>query len=389
MKNKKMVRFSVLALLLLFCVGGASASSDGFEDGDYSSNPPWNVLSTGDSVSVSNTVSAKGSFSLKLDSNSNSASKIQHSGSLDVSKDSVVFYARRDSGVLYYSLTDNSGSTGGGANDILFRIKGNNALSVITYNSTGGLEGQSGEFGSYSQGSWAKIKLDFNDSNKSLTVNAFDLNDNSIGSATVAYSGHKIYNYIVLQEPSFAPGVAYYDDVKYSLNQKPQFNSTSITPDPPLIGENVSYSAEVYDPDSSVDYTNLSLSYGGSTVLSDEQRTGTTSPVWNDVFTPQDSNKWLNATLEVVDDSGAVTTKEINRYLSDENPNVTVNSPDTSIKDSNTVSWNVSTENKDSDPNEALDLKIYKNGNLENTYSNFQGRSSRKRWKNRLRTGQL
>ena len=158
-----------------------------------------------------------------------------------------------------------------------------------------------------------------------------------------------------------------------SANEIPQFNSSSIDPDPVLIGENVSYSAEVYDSDGSVDYTNLTVQYGGSTVLSDEQRTGTNSPVWNDVFTPQTGNKWLNATLSVVDDQGAVTTKEINRYLEDSKPNVTINKPDSSIKDSNTVEWNVSTEERDSDPNEALDLKIYKNGNLENTYSITEG----------------
>jgi hypothetical protein len=157
------------------------------------------------------------------------------------------------------------------------------------------------------------------------------------------------------------------------LNSPPQFNSTSVDPDPPLIGENVSYSAEVFDSDGSVSYTNLTLEYGGSTVLSDVQRGGTTTPEWNDIFTPQTGDKWLNATFEVVDDAGAVTTTEINRYLTDSNPNVTINKPDTSIKDSNTVSWNVSTENKDSKPNESLDLKIYKNGNLENTYSITEG----------------
>jgi len=63
-------------------------------------------------------------------------------------------------------------------------------------------------------------------------------------------------------------------------------------------------------------------------VLSDEQRTGTTSPVWNDVITPQTGDKWLNATLEVVDDAGATTTTQINRYLADNPPNVQILEPE-------------------------------------------------------------
>ena len=146
-----------------------------------------------------------------------------------------------------------------------------------------------------------------------------------------------------------------------SANEPPQFNSTSINPEPPLIGENVSYGAEVYDSDGSVDYTNLSLSYGGSTVVSDEQRTGTVTPEWNDVYTPQDGNKWLNATLEVVDDKGAVTTTEINRFLDDNPPSITLNDPQSQDYFKYDVPLDVEASDSDSRPDEVYSCTVDKN----------------------------
>jgi len=159
----------------------------------------------------------------------------------------------------------------------------------------------------------------------------------------------------------------------FSFNSPPQFNSSSVSPDPPLIGESVSYSAEVFDSDGSVDYTNLTLSYGGSTVLSDEQRTGTTSPVWNDVFTPQDSNKWLNATLEVVDDAGAVTEKEINRYLSDDAPQVSIQDPGNSTFWSYDVPLNVEASDSDSNPGETFTCTVDKDGSQVDSFTSQEG----------------
>ena len=93
-------------------------------------------------------------------------------------------------------------------------------------------------------------------------------------------------------------------------NKAPTFNSTSIEPEPPLVGENVSYSADVYDPDGNIDYTNLTLKFDGSTVISDLKRAGTDTPNWNDVYVP-DSIGTLNATFETVDDKGAVNTTSL------------------------------------------------------------------------------
>jgi hypothetical protein len=163
--------------------------------------------------------------------------------------------------------------------------------------------------------------------------------------------------------------------IELTQNNPPQFNSSSITPDPPLIGESVSYAAEVFDSDGSVDYTNLTLSYKGSTVLSDVQRTGTT-PEWNDVFTPQTGNKWLNATLEVVDDSGAVTEKEINRYLTDNPPNISLNKPVNKTYGTNDVPYNITVlDDADSVPDERLSCDLKNDGSPFTTVTLTEGGS--------------
>lgn len=147
------------------------------------------------------------------------------------------------------------------------------------------------------------------------------------------------------------------------FNHPPEFNSSSVSPDPPLVGENVSYSAEVHDPDGSIDYTNLTLEYGGSTVVQDEKRTGT-APSWNDIYKPDSSDKWLNATLETVDDQGAVTTTEINRYLDDTAPHIELRDPDnkTYWKYDVPVEWKIVED--DSMPNEENSCDIKKDGSV-------------------------
>lgn len=154
------------------------------------------------------------------------------------------------------------------------------------------------------------------------------------------------------------------------FNKAPQFNSTNVDPDSPLIGENVSYGAEVFDSDGSISYTNLTVQYGGSTVVVDEQRTGTTSPVWNDVFTPQTGNKWLNTTLSVVDDKGAVTNTEINRYLEDTPPELNIVLPDNTTYGTPDVDYKVELlDDNDSRPNETSTCTVYNDGNTVNTFT--------------------
>ncbi|PSG99149.1 MAG: hypothetical protein BRC29_03420 [Nanohaloarchaea archaeon SW_7_43_1] len=162
-------------------------------------------------------------------------------------------------------------------------------------------------------------------------------------------------------------------------NQSPEFNSTSVSSDPPLIGENVSYGAEVYEPDGSIQYTNLTLKHGGSTVVSDEKRTGTT-PSWDDIYKPDSGDKWLNATLEAVDDQAAVTTKELDKYLLDDAPQVSIQDPGNTTYFKYRPSLLFDVSDSDSRPGEDWNCDVEKDGGLyeevylkEGTNSSYSG----------------
>jgi len=257
----------VLALLIVACVGGASAEEViSAASTDYSDNP--------------------GSYQLTIQEDDVYVSKVQV---YHPSTDDSNTFSLDLNGVEQYSVTQD--------------VYGQNTFNIDLddYDKTP----ESGDTITISFDGRAPLVSDYQYSGSYVSVDSSEI----IG----AYydSGDPNDNAVVVSE----------------ANKAPQFNSTNISPDSPLIGENVSYGAEVFDSDGSVDYTNLTLEYGGSQVVSDVQRTGTTSPVWNDVFTPQTGDKWLNATLSVVDDAGAVTTTEINRFLGDSNPGVNINSP--------------------------------------------------------------
>ena len=214
--------------------------------------------------------------------------------------------------------------------------------------------------------------LDIDDSANEARWTVYDSSDNQVyqtswySTTSNDFGTYDLYMYTQGSENGYID----YITKNPQFNQAPQFNFSSVSPDPPLIGENVSYSAEVYDSDGSVDYTNLTLSYGGSTVVSDEQRTGTT-PSWNDVFTPQTGNKWLNATLEVVDDKGAVTTTEINRYLSDDAPSISLNDPQGSDYFTYDVPLEVEASDSDSKPDEVYSCTVDKNTS-QSTVASFE-----------------
>ena len=335
-KKSAAVRFSVLALLILVCVGGASAEALSFDfDSDLEG---WNDESTGSAEVYwddSDYTIPDGSAVIDTSPKSEDNDALM-SQNLNLSEyvrfkfDYKVIEA--DEGLL---VVEYSGCTG----DRIFRKD----LTSTT--------------------GWKSAEVNVSDA----TVT--DLCFNSYGTNNDFVTSH---------------GVVRIDNITFEYgNKEPKFNSSSITPDPPLIGESVSYGAEVYDSDGSVDYTNLTVQYGGSTVLSDEQRTGTVTPEWNDVFTPQTGNKWLNATLEVVDDEGAVSEKEINRYLSDDAPSVTLNDPGNQSYFKYDVPLSVSVDASDSEPEEDINCDIDRDGNLveevyfkEGTNSTYSGNIS-------------
>jgi len=372
-KKLAAVRFSVLALLTISLVGGASAERlrvyDGFEDGDITSDPQWEGATN--NFVTQQTVVKNGNYAVNITSGSKTNIHFDRASNGDIS-DGDIYQAWVRTSVNDYSIQ--YGLTNGNlsdtnlysTNDAVLLGFSDTAYRIRTEDSSGSNIYSTDSFCSNhrSTGTWYRFEIELYPSSSEADFRIYDSSGSLLCEKTgVSTSGASSLRYVGMN----TYGYGYYDDVSYSTeseNDAPQFNSTSIDPDPPLIGENVSYSAEVYDGDGSIDYTNLTLEYGGSQVLSDAQRVGSTTPEWNDIYKPSSLNKWLNATLETVDDKGAVTSTEINRYLSDEAPNVNLNSPTNSTIYSydETVSFDVS--DSDSKPGEDWNCDIDLDGSL-------------------------
>jgi hypothetical protein len=371
-------KFLVFALLLGVLMGTVSGTEDGFEDGDYTSDPVWDVTNepTGTNINIQTGTVKNGNYALELEiTDSFNSPGIAHDReNQDSVKDGDVFqmwFKQTHGDRVRAGLTNSKSSDVISSDDISFQTRPDNN-QVQAY--AGGF---GSSFGTFNTGNWYKMEIEFNVSDSEVYYKLYNGDGSLNGQTTESYSGTSNYQYVKLKDRGRDTGSSFFDDVSYQpVNQKPVFNSSEINPDPPLIGENVSYSAEVYDSDGSVQYTNLTLSYGVSTVLIDEQRTGTTTPEWNDIHTPQDSDKWLNATLETVDDQGAVTTTSIDRYLSDTAPTVSCSNPGNTTYYKYGVPVDCSVSDSDSEPSEDWTCTVEKDGSQVDSFYLKEGTNS-------------
>ncbi|RZN61642.1 MAG: hypothetical protein EF811_04955 [Methanonatronarchaeia archaeon] len=105
----------------------------------------------------------------------------------------------------------------------------------------------------------------------------------------------------------------------------------SSDPSPPQIGETVSYFAELTDPDddSTLEEVELELEYDGETVYQESKDMSghSDSAEWIDVFVPDDTDKWLNASFTATDTEGDTTEEELNYFLEDTPPEISIEKP--------------------------------------------------------------
>jgi len=142
----------------------------------------------------------------------------------------------------------------------------------------------------------------------------------------------------------------------FTCNSLPQFKSSSVNPDPPLIGENVSYEVDSSDGDGTIEEVSLELYDDGSQVFSDTDTSVSSSSVsksFSDVY--EATQGGLDAKFTVTDDAGAQTVEWLNRTLTNTAPTVSIVSP------SNSTFWSYSrpfevevNANTDSVPNESF-----------------------------------
>ena len=163
-----------------------------------------------------------------------------------------------------------------------------------------------------------------------------------------------------------------WDTIIIGINEPPVFESVSVDPSPPQIGENVSYFANLTDPDddSELEEVELELVYGGETVYTDTRSVSgdSDSAEWLDVFVPEQTNEWLNATFEATNTAGVSTQEELNYFLDDTPPEVTIVEPGNQTYWSYDVPYEVEVDSdNDSVPGQEFDLELYSDGQLVET----------------------
>jgi len=361
-------RFALLAFLMLACVGGVAGQTidtDGFEDGDYINDPAWQLQRGGNNdFSVISVVSREGSNSLKMDLS-------------DASSDLYIYYDRQktslDSGdtVTFSIYTDSTDEC----------IVANYGTSI---DNTGGVEGiicpsvavetdggsNSYEFKSGHQAdTWYIYEMEFYPSNSEVVARAYEgvaayENDNFLGETTISYSGFDNLEYVNLWGNDNAGNPVYWDAVSYeNFNTAPSVDSTNVSPDPPLIGESVSYSLQASDSDGTVESGELTVFKDGQQVYTDTQSfsSGSVSYTWSDVYVPSSSGD-LDAKFTITDDAGASTTEWVNRTLPDTAPDIQIIKPVNQTYTSTEVPASVYLDDTDSNPGEDNTVTLFNDG---------------------------
>jgi len=163
---------------------------------------------------------------------------------------------------------------------------------------------------------------------------------------------------------------ALFDVVSYpAFNEPPEFESVESDPEPPQIGENVSYYADVFDPDddSELEEVELQLTYGGETVFQETRSVSgdSDSASWSDAYVPEQTNEWLNATFTAEDTEGDSTTEELDYFLDDTPPEINIVQPENQTYWSYDIPYEIEVDsNNDAVPDQDFELEIYSDGEL-------------------------
>lgn len=158
-------------------------------------------------------------------------------------------------------------------------------------------------------------------------------------------------------------------------NAPPSVDSNSVSPDPPEIGNQVSYDADFRDTDGTIQNASLKVFDDGSQVFSttDTSVSGSTvNKSFSNVATPTAGD--FDAEFTVFDNSSAKTTAFLNRTLTESAPaSPTVNQP-TGTFNKETINYDVATSSDNDDkPGESLTVTIKEDGTQVDTQTVTEG----------------
>jgi len=156
----------------------------------------------------------------------------------------------------------------------------------------------------------------------------------------------------------------------YEGNTAPSIDSSSISPDPPLIGDALDVSASASDPDGSVQSLEVEIFQDGTSVFSSS--TSSSSLDINDAYTVQEGT--VDVKFTATDDAGATTTDTITRTVSDTAPaSPTINKP-TGNFNTPTTQYDVTVPSDGDDfPGESLTLTLKKDGSQVDQVTTSEG----------------
>lgn len=367
--------FRVAAVLLLL-VGMASMGAaelkefDGFEDGDYTSNPAWTEVASNGAATVQQGTVKNGDDALKIQTQDAGEHILSHDRSSDDQiNDGDVYQAwmridNVDDEIGGFYLTNDPGEPFDWSSSTIF-IRFNRPNIQFQSTDSNGNSITASNIYSASSDTWYRFEIEFDTDNDEATGRVYDVDGNELGSSTISTSGMS-YNlqYAEVQLRDIASGdVSFFaDDVSYSTdpaNSAPVFDSTSVTPDPPLIGESVSYEANTSDSDGDVVELNLTVYDDGTEVYHDSVSgsSSTLNNTWSDIYTATEGD--LDAFFTATDDAGATTTEWLNRTLEDLAPNVNVQDPGNTTYWKYDVPWQVAVSDSDSNPDESITCDLY------------------------------
>ena len=287
------IRFLVVSLLIIGLVGGVSAEQiEGFEDGDISEY-------SGDTgcFDVQNSTVFKGTYALKGNDNGCSATYPTISRSdISISADEIRIKMRSDNVQNTISWIPGDGS----GNKLWYLRIENGVVKTINAQST-----------SASNDTWHEIafkNIDFSAETYDFYVDGQEV-DSGVSFFDSGISS--IDNFQMEIQDDNVNG--YWDEIgKSPFNKAPQFNSTSISPDPPLIGENVSASFNVSDSDGNVSEVLVEVFESGSEVANRTQSysSSSVSDTFSDLYNINDANYTFYYTVTDNDGAQSVTTIE-------------------------------------------------------------------------------
>lgn len=373
MKLSKSFGRVLLVATLALLVGTVSGSQqvsdfvvDGFEDGDYSSDPSYTELESSGAASLSvQSGSNFGTYYLDAQTDFNAERFVQ-----EIGVDSNTASFQKGETYYYYMYTKNSpdaytywsdGGSQGNSNNILRAgLTGGGSFRVK----------EIGTSGSYNDNQWYNITIRQPSGTQDLEVNYKDLSgtvEHTISGnlgydiGTINYAGFQYYNSRV-----------YFDNIilGHNPNSPPNFDSVSTSPSSWTLGSDVDVSASVSNGDGTVSGVSADVWEDGTQIVSDASLTDSDGDgKWDidNLFTVDESDVYYNLTLTAEDDDGATSTFEEDQFIQDKKPVFTIEKPD-SEEFTYSPDYRIQTQNDGDDvKDETLDCSFSDNGTTSDT----------------------